>query len=292
MGFLKSMVLGIVLCSAGVVLADETDTTWLYGAKMTLASTVTVFDTAASATLMLQEADTGDAYDGSYINFDYHFESTANAPFGPGYAGFRFVWDYGNTWFPQEAVTGCDTLVFAYKGLLPTHKATVVIGASGGCALPVVPFDIGTIKSSATWKRVAIPLPDSTIVNSIAVMGLCEIRFIINNDDGVTDLTSANGNFKVDNIALVKKTLTGVVRRNIVQKTENNGRYFTPGTNGMVELSIYSMKGEMLIDKKVNVSSGRIYSVREFALANSPLRSSQMRLIKIQGAGISVAGKM
>jgi hypothetical protein len=60
----------------------------------------------------------------------------------------------------------------------------------------------------------------------------------------------------------------------------------------MVELSIYSVKGEMLIDKKVSVSCGRMYSVREFSLANSPQRSSQMRLIKIQGTGISVAGKM
>ena len=289
MDFFKFAGLGMALFLIQLVQGSESDTTWLYGAKMTLANGIAVYDTASTPSIMVNEADSGTVYDGSYINFDYHFDAAASALFGPGYAGFRMVWDYGNTWMPQENVAGCDSLVFACKGLLPTHKATVYIASSGGCALPVILWKIGTIKSSADWKKTTLALPSKTIVDSIARAGLCEIRFSIN-DSVPTTLTSGNGNFKVDNIALVKST-AGIKLAGIVAKTTLERGYFIPNANGAVDLSMYSPKGELLFRKKIGVSAGKTYSVNQFVRAHSSLPASRTMFVKIRGAGVDFTGK-
>lgn len=213
MGLFKYIAVGMVMLSVGLAPGAESDTSWLYGKKMTAAYGISVYDTAASPSVVIPEADTGDAFDSSYINFDYHFTNASSALFGPGYAGLRFVWDWGATWIADTCIKGYDSLVFVYKGLVPGHKVTAFIGASSGCAMPVVPFEIGSARSSAAWRKVSIPLPDSAIVDSMATMGVCEMRFIINNDSGTTSDTSVMGNFKVDNIALVKKTAADVTKK-------------------------------------------------------------------------------
>jgi hypothetical protein len=280
MGFFKLFGFGIILFLFQTLWGAESDTTWLFGAKMTVASTPTT---------IVQETDTGAAYDGSYINFDYHFSLADSALYRPGYAGFRMVWDYGNTWILPEDVIGCDSIVFAYKGLLPTHKATVFIASSGGCALPVILWKIGTIQPSANWKKASFTLPSKTIVDSIARAGLCEIRFIINDTVAAT-VTSGSGNFKVDNIALVKPH-SGVKRNALVPAIAVKRGYFISGTGGVVNFSMYSPKGEVLLTKDISVSSGKVYSVSQFIQTNSSLRASQIRFVRIRGARVDFTGK-
>ncbi|MBN1131044.1 MAG: immunoglobulin domain-containing protein [Chitinispirillaceae bacterium] len=143
--------------------------------------------------------DTGDALEGKYVNFDYQFGNPH-----PGYAGFKFYWDYGGGSFWVESY---DSLIFWHKGPLPGHKVVMIWAqGSAGCGTPINYEKFGEFYSSASWTRESFSFPvkrnygaapDSQFVKT----GLFELRMLIYNDSTIsTDTTSPPGNLKIDNM--------------------------------------------------------------------------------------------
>jgi hypothetical protein len=183
-----------------------------------------------SSPCFVHMVDTGDAWDGNYVNFDYEFtndsayfmdtvitvDTTSDTIIDtiykscgprPGYAGFKVFWDYGRASF---WVSDHDSMILWHKGPLSGHKVMMVWAqGSAGCGTPINYEYFGQFSSSTTWTRESFPWPakrgnsasnpdpDSPFVAD----GLFELRFLIYDDSTVTTSpTSAKGNLKVDNI--------------------------------------------------------------------------------------------
>jgi hypothetical protein len=246
----------------------------------------TAFDTANSLYLTHAMADTGDTMNGEYMNFDYRFTD--------GWAAFKIIWNYGepvmdlfsnNLGVPVSFQN--KVLEFDYKGALPSHTISVLFAASAGCGDVPSFYPIGKIPSSAVWTKAVLPLPDGVDT----IQGIRELRFVINNKDTVSGpRTSGPGNLKIDNI-LVRTPSAGVVRRH-KQFSSNQHGYFTPRADGMAGLSFYNAKGALLFNNTISVFAGKRYSLYDFATRNSGFARSQIYLIKIQGPGIDITGKI
>jgi hypothetical protein len=74
-------------------------------------------------------------------------------------------------------------------------------------------------------------------------------------------------------------------------KKINNRFYFTPASGGNVTLTAYSLKGEMLMNKNINVQAGKQYSICQVIKDNLGMSSSQVHLVKIKGNGVNVSSK-
>jgi hypothetical protein len=109
--------------------------------------------------------DTGDEHDSTYINFDFHTNSS-------GYAGFKIDWDEGSsTW----DCVGFDSLILWHKGPNPGQKVTINIGSSAACGQPTIFHEIGTFEASTVWKREALALPADA-----QIAGNYEMQVLIN----------------------------------------------------------------------------------------------------------------
>ena len=198
------------------------DPLWLYkdlpDTEFTIFNSLLIYDTCRSMSIkQIYPTDTGDAFEGEYINLDYQFSADTMkiidpfdstfviySDYRPGYAGFKIDWDNGVTGFP---VAKYRYLVFDHKGPLPNHKVTVRFGYNSGCGTPTTFHTIGTIAASDVWKRDSIRVPDSLLNLPDSVkedMNYYEMQVLVNNaDPSDTNKTSAPGNLKIDNIALV-----------------------------------------------------------------------------------------
>jgi hypothetical protein len=249
--------------------------------------------------------DTGDKYEGKYVNFDYQFASPADTIINtvthdttvrhPGYAGYKFYWDGGQASFWVHAF---DSMIVWHKGPLQGHKVKMIWAqGSAGCGTPINYELIGEFKSSAAWKRESIPFPakrnyitapDSPFVKD----GLFELRMLIYNDSSVTTSpTSAKGNLKIDNMCFIKKG-TGI--RNADRAPEGVGGpgYFVPKVSGKVTLAIFSLQGEQLFKEPVAVTAGKRYNVGGFARKNSNLPAKWIHCVQISGAGVNITAKL
>ena len=83
--------------------------------------------------------DTGNEFDGPYINYNYQFTDTVEndtlGSEGPGYAAFKLYWDDG---LVSYDATDYDSLCFWHKGPLPGHKVNLVWGQGGACGGPIL----------------------------------------------------------------------------------------------------------------------------------------------------------
>jgi hypothetical protein len=178
---------------------------------------------------MFRMVDTGDAHDGNYVNFDYQFSQNSVDEQGktsggvdtvfhiaprPGYAGFKFFWDYGSSSF---WVSDFDSMILWHKGPLPGHKVMMIwASASAGCGTPICYEYFGEFNSSSIWTRESFPFPltrgnsaHNPYPNSPFLKdGLYELRMLINNDSTVsTSPTSAVGDLKIDDIYFLQLPL-------------------------------------------------------------------------------------
>lgn len=161
--------------------------------------------------------DTGDAYNGTYINFNYQFSSDTfkvydrfdvntvrYQDYRPGYAGFKTAWDLGMTGF---ALPRYDYLVFAHKGPLAAHKVTVNAWYNDGeCGSPSYKETLGTFMASPEWKLDTIVIPES-VKNKPDVARnsypYFELAFLITNINSADTTSGPPGNLKIDEIRLV-----------------------------------------------------------------------------------------
>jgi hypothetical protein len=284
--------LGIILVFSYMqgTAAPSTDTSWLCRNTTPEVMWIEMFlaDTFPDNRGQFSMVDTGDAIDGPYVNFDYQFGNPH-----PGYAGFKFYWDNGNMMF---WVDDFDSLILWHKGPLPGHKVKMIWAqGSAGCGTPINYQTFGEYKSSTQWKRESLPFPekrgdvsefpDSPFVKN----GLFELRMLIYNDSttGTTSPTSAPGNLKVDNMFFLKKS-SSVRTPEIVPKAVGNSRFFMPRVSGKVILSIYSLQGQLLFKKPVDVTAGTRYDVLKFARKKSSLSAGSIHTIHIRGAGVNI----
>jgi hypothetical protein len=286
--------MGIILvfaCLQSVMSQDNLDTMWLCRdttgeymyMKMYLADT---FPDNRDSFAMV---DTGDAIDGSYINFNYQFGHP-----NPGYAGFKMYWDNG---IVQYWVADYDSMIFWHKGPLPGHKVMMVWAqGSAGCGTPINYELMGEFKSSTVWKRESIPFPEkrnygSAPDSAFVKNGLFELRMLIYNDSigGDTSSVSAKGDLKIDNMYFFRKP-AGV--RNVAHTPQAvaGPRYFSPMVSGKVTLAIYSLQGERLFKGPVDVAAGKKYNVSNFAQKNSNLPAERIQCVQISGAGVNITG--
>jgi hypothetical protein len=188
-------IVSVFACMQIVQAQPNLDKIWLF--KDNIPDTEMLFfeiylcDTTIVNTHCFSTVDTGDRYDGAYINFDYQFGGI-----NPGYAGFKIFWDMG---FVYYNATSHDSMCFMHKGPLPGHKVRLQWGRTDGCGAPITYQDFGEFKSSIVWKKEAIAFPPGFIRT-----GLFELRMLINNDTG-TSATSPPGCLKIDNICFVKE---------------------------------------------------------------------------------------
>jgi hypothetical protein len=167
--------------------------------------------------------DTGDAYDGNYINWNYQFSTDSliikdkydpttvlYRDYRPGYAGFKIDWDNGVTGFPLARY---KYLIITHKGPLPGHKVTIRFGYNSGCGTPTTFETIGSFTASSAWKTDSVKIPDEIRkIPESEVQNRCyyEMQVLINNADPNGSPTSGPGVFKVDNIALAGKSTANV----------------------------------------------------------------------------------
>jgi hypothetical protein len=265
-----------------------------------------IFDTCRTTSVLpLYETSTGEKYDSNYINFDYKFsadtmkvfdpfdpDTVTYSDYRPGYAGFKIDWDGGVTGFPLAKYR---YIILAHKGPLPNHKVTIRFGYNKECGSPTKFQTIGSFAASATWKVDTVFIPDSVrnvSAEEISTRSYYEMQFLINNASSTdTNKSSAQGNFKVDNIGLVDKG-TGVINRSAAPARTASKSFFIPSATGPVQISAYSLSGEQLYDATINVVAGQKYSISSFIAKNVPLLPSSMKCIKIRGAGIDLLQKV
>lgn len=231
-------------------------------------------------------SDTGGLDSGaSYINYYYKFRNY--------WAQLPIIWS-GWAGIDSFSVIPYTFLQVVYKGLLPVHRIQMefIYATWGPNADTMKNFlklgdGVGILEASPSeWKTATIEIPDSVTMPSIT--GL--ILSIANLPDAGGE-TSDLGNLKVARVSLLTSADIPV-RHTVSRAGPTNRLNFTPGTAGKVALSVYSLKGELLRATSVKVEKGRQYSIRKFALENSGLNSAQMRIVKIQGAGVEVIQKM
>jgi hypothetical protein len=271
---------------------------WVYGSDESPYSGIELVDTSSKSPPYTKEfglnhntelRDVG--YDPSsdsimsYFTFDYQFNDS-----NPGWSGFKLMWEERDwTW----DVTPYDSLVIKYIGPLASHKVDIFFGETYDRYAPAFLDSIGTLSSnyaatysSGAWKTVTIPFPSAPVDADRTQVR--EIRFIIHNIDGVTQLTSAPGNFSFDKVGFKKATVAGIKANSNRQPLTNNRLYFTPAMGGSVDLSLYSLSGRLLGNKQMSVIAGKRYSIKQFASENGQLSGSQIVIMRIRGAGVNV----
>ena len=188
-----SGILVVVLSTVSLQTASAqtlTNPLWLYRdsipADSQLYNQIGLCDTSATNTGCFNPVDTGNTYNGEYINFDYQFTD--------GYAGFNIFWDRGIiTW----NATKYDSMCLVHKGPLPGH--TVKIFWAYTDRVYIAWQLLGQFKSSSAWKKETLPFPAD--FNKV---GLFKLRMLIYNDSGITSPSSIPGNLKIDDIAFIK----------------------------------------------------------------------------------------
>ena len=293
--------IGIILtaaCMQAAVAQADLDTLWLCndsirdGSAEQLWFRMYLSDTFPDNRGPFEMVDTGDSQDGSkYINFDYQFGNPH-----PGYAGFKIYWDFGIVKFYTKSH---DSMVFWHKGPLAGHKVQMIWAAGDACGTPPVYQYFGEYKSSSVWKRESFPFPqnrgqvsefpDSPFVRD----GLYELRMLIYNDSTITTSpTSEKGCLKLDNMCFIKKSSAANRVSKLVPGASGDATFFVPKVSGRVTLAIFSLQGEQLFKETVNVSAGKKYNVRRFALKNSNLPVSWIHLVQVSGSGVDIAVKV
>ncbi len=288
----KRIIFFLVMAYFSLIFAD--DTIWLCRdtAPEVMFYKMYLSDTFPDNRGMFYMVDTGDTFAGHYINFDYQFGNPH-----PGYAGFKIFWDYGSCSFWMKPA---DSMVLWHKGPLPGHKVRMIWGqASAGCGTPINYQYFGEFKSSTTWKREIFGFPEKRNYGSapdspFVTKGLFELRFLIYNDSSSGNIseTSEPGNLKIDNIYFIKNS-TGVINHQLeLIKKYDNSRYFIPTVSGIVTLSIFSLHGDLLSRKHIDVIAGKKYEVNKFARRNSKLPSKRIECIQINGSGVNITKRM
>ncbi|MBN2037382.1 MAG: hypothetical protein JW768_11615 [Chitinispirillaceae bacterium] len=253
-----------------LVLYKDLPPTQLLYTRLFLCDTLRRIDSAC-----FYETDTGNVYDSNSITFNYQFTA--------GYAGYKIDWDHGATGFPLANYKG---LVLAHLGPLPGHKVTVRWGYNEGCGSPTTFQTIGTFEASDEWKVDTIVLPD----NLEPTGNYYEMQVLINNVDAGGSQTSPPGVLKLDDILLIK-TIAGVTHKQKLRPAVMNSRSFTPSSTGPVMLSAFSLGGELLFSRPVQVVAGKRYVIDEFVKSNVCCPSSQIHCVKIKGAGVDLTKK-
>lgn len=257
-------------------------------------------------------ADTGDKWDGAYINFNYRFNNDSvhlkgknsigvdtifNYGPRPGYAGFKIFWDKGYVVFNASSY---DSMYFVHKGPPPGYKVHMIWGSGGQCHGPILYEDFGEFKSCTTWTKTTVPFPektgnypqnqfpDSPFVKS----GIFELRMLIYKDSSnATVPMNAPGYLKLDDIGFIRAK-TGVRNPMQLPKGVGNSRFFVPTASGMVTLGIYSLQGEELFKGLVNVTAGKRYNLSRFTRNNANLPRGMIYCIQISGPGVNITQKV
>jgi len=222
----------------------------------------------------------------AYIDYYYKFRNY--------YAQLPIIWD---NWQGKDSATvsGHKYLLITYKGILPTHFAKLeFIYAAWGANKdttkdPSRGDGVGTLMPSPDgWTTITIQIPDS-----VSLPGITGLVLGIANQPNMGGKTSEVGNIKIERISLIKTDTSNVATRYQANRTvsRNNRFYFTP-TSGSVTLCSYSLKGEALVRKTVNVRAGKRYSVRQFVAEHRGAAASQIRLVTIKGEGVNSTMRM
>ena len=289
------LLLALVLCT-GVVLGSSSDASifWVYGSDEAPYSGIELVDTSSlgppfdsAIGIPPQLEIREDNYDTTasimhYFSFKYQFKK--------GWSGFKLMWEERDwTW----DATPYDSLVIKYIGPLQSHKVDIWFGetydryaAAFLDSIGTLPSNYAATYSSSAWKTVTIPFPHAS--DSADRTQVREIRFIIHNAAGTTSLTSDTGNFSFDKVGFKKANNSGIKASLNRQSLKNNRMFFTPATGGTANLSIFSVNGILLADKKVSVLAGKSYSIRQFTSAHANVSASQVTIVRINGAGINV----
>ena len=296
-----------IACCQSLMAQPSLDTLWACrdsipdGSPDNLFFKMYLSDTFPDNRGQFSQVDTGDKCDGSeYVNFDYQFKTDSVVLLGknsqdqdtvfrseprPGYAGFKFYWDNGYVKFFAE---GHDSVFLWHKGPLAGHKVKLVWAQGGDCGGPINYQNFAEFKSSATWKRECFGFPAG-----FERHGLFELRVLIYNDNATnTPVTSAKGCLKLDNIGFIKKNKSSIKQPASVPQFGVGPNAFIPKESGQVTMTIFSLKGEQLYKGLVDVTAGKKYNVRQFALKNSNLSSEWIQCVQISGAGITIAAKL
>jgi hypothetical protein len=312
---------GVILaaaCMQGVFAQAELDTLWLCRDSIPDLSAEQLWlgmflaDTFPDNRGAFTTVDTGVSQDGSpYINFDYQFNNDSvhlkgitktgtdtvfNCAPRPGYAGFKIYWDFGNVKFYASRH---DSMVLWHKGPLLNHKVKMVWGQGGACGGAVNYQYFGEFKSSPVWKRESFAFPEKRGATSaypdspFVKDGLFELRMLIYDDSSVTTSpVSEKGSLKLDNMCFIKSS-TGIIRNSRhLPDVAGGHNFFVPAVSGTVTLAVFSLQGEQLFKKTVNVTAGRRYPVRQFALKNSRLPAQLIKFVRVSGPGLNITAKV
>lgn len=221
----------------------------------------------------------------TYFNFTYKFRNW--------YAQIPFVFK-GWKGLDSSTIGGYKDLLITYKGILPTHKVSLSFfygswGVTDSMANKLGRGDgVGTLEPSDTWKTVVIHIPDS--VQLYAIGG---ITLGIGNGPGVdSGKVSDVGNLKVYQISLVTPDTSSIKRITQGHIIRQDQSFFTPKIKGELKISVYSLNGAILGSKTMTVDPSKRYSIRQSAELQSGVSLGQMRIVKIQGAGVDLIAKV
>jgi hypothetical protein len=227
-------------------------------------------------------ADTGGFVEGKqYINYFYKFRNY--------WAQLPIVW---TGWGGIDA-TSYKQLLITYKGILPTHQ--VKMNFFYGWMFDTTKNEknlgdgVGTLVASPTeWATSIIAIPDSVDMEGITGITLSLANVPGSNATGTSDV----GNIKIARLSLITGP-DNPVRYKTAPRVAPKDRFtFTPKISGKVTVSIYSLKGELLHARSVGVEPGKTYSARRLAQQQSGLGAAQMRIVRIQGAGVFINEKI
>lgn len=225
--------------------------------------------------------------------------------FSPGATYLNYYYKYRNYWAQlpilwngwggkdSETVSPFKTLLVTYKGILPQHQLNLEFYYASWGAKPAIDKGalkmgdgVGILLPTTTWKTVIIQIPDS-----VSLPGITGLNFRIENVPGSGGKTSELGNIKLARVALIKPP-TAIRSMAVHHGLQSDRLYFTPKIAGAVAVSLYSFKGELLCAKSLFVNPDKKYSVRGLAARFGGAASAQVRIVKIQGAGVNVSEKI
>lgn len=146
----------------------------------------TMCSTAGTDTGRLFETDTGDGFNGTYINFNYRLNE--------GYAGYKIFWDCSVLSWDAN---GYDTLFLVHKGPKEGHEVRLSWYRLNFSNNQGEWVEMGGFTSSTNWKKETIPF--SAKFGNKA--GLIELRVIVYGSNKLSDPSDAEGTLKIDHIA-------------------------------------------------------------------------------------------
>lgn len=254
----------------------------------TITSDTTVIDSSTFLTCVESDlvSDTGALVTGNrYINFNYKFRNW--------YAQLPIIW---SNWqgLDSLSVIPYSRLLITYKGLLSTHQANLefIYGTWGPNADTTkstrkLGDGVGIVTPSSTWETLIIEIPDS-----VHLPGITGLVFNIGNiPNAGGDKTSGVGNLMVDRVSLLVGSSIPVRHKTAPRISPADRFSFIPKSSGTITVSIYTLKGELIHAQSVSVESGRQYSVKRLAPQRNGMNNGQMRIIRVQGAGVNINEK-